>query len=376
MITSGKNFRESALANFLLLPALLMQLLIFVAFLLLAGYFSQSESGTDQFPDIATPYFAGLLFKFSSILIFGSWCLLLVYRIFQFRENSKVRNQFLLALIIPFAFGAIIYGIDFMNYNLHRNELNRYCIQTKAVRNNYPFQHEVLAVTTDSNDSYLITGQPAEIGNTIILTNNNNVLKWQESTTSVPSLYKFKSGDFLPVEIQATRTINKRILNRNELIDEINRTGRPNINPYNPLVTVYEAKSNTDQHCFSIQNKNGNLILLDECNSNKLSFPPIRNYYPVSGLQSGQLIFQDSGSKTIITFIRPGTYNSAMIDDQSVSATHAHLGRFQHDKSDILKLPISPSTLNPDHIRGGFIQDNELIIFMNNCWWVISLPEN
>ena len=188
MITSGKNFRESALANFLLLPAMLMQLIIFVAFLLLVAYFSQTGRGTDQFPDIATPYFAGLFFKFSSILILGSWCLLLVYRIFQFRENGKIRNQFLLALIIPFAFGAVIYGIDFMNYNLHRNELNRYCIQTKAVRNNYPFQHEVLAVTSDSNDSYLITGQPTEIGNTIILTNNSNVPKWQESTTSAPLL--------------------------------------------------------------------------------------------------------------------------------------------------------------------------------------------
>ncbi|MBK9045242.1 MAG: hypothetical protein IPL74_00630 [Bacteroidetes bacterium] len=279
MITSGKNFRESALANFLLLPAMLMQLIIFVAFLLLVAYFSQTGRGTDQFPDIATPYFAGLFFKFSSILILGSWCLLLVYRIFQFRENGKIRNQFLLALIIPFAFGAVIYGIDFMNYNLHRNELNRYCIQTKAVRNNYPFQHEVLAVTSDSNDSYLITGQPTEIGNTIILTNNSNVLKWQESTTSAPLLYKFKSGDFLPVEIQATHTINKRILNRNELIDEINGTGRPNINPYNPLVTVYEAKSINNQHCFSFQNKNENLILLNDCNQNKLSFPPYQKLF-------------------------------------------------------------------------------------------------
>lgn len=376
MISPGKNFRESALANFLLLPAALMQLIIFVSLVLLVGYFSQNGSGTDQFPDIATPYLAGLLFKFISILIFGSWCLILVYRIFQFRENIKVRNQFLLVLIIPFAFGAIIYGIDFMNYNLHRNELNRYCIQTKAIRNNYPFQHEVLAVTTDSNGIYLITGQSAEIGNTIILTSNSNVLKWQESTTSAPSLYKFKSGDFLAVEIQAIPTITKRILNRNELIDEINGTGRPNINPYNPLVTVYKAQSNNNQHCFSFQNKNENLILLNDCNQNKLSFPPIKNYYPVTGLQSGQIIFQNSGSKTIITLIRPGTYNSAMIDDHSLSTNYTFLGRFQHDKSDILKLPVSPSKLNPDHIRGGFIQDNELIIFMNNCWWVISVPEN
>lgn len=298
-----------------------------------------------------------------------------MYRIFQFRENGKIRNQFLLALIIPFAFGAVIYGIDFMNYNLHRNELNRYCIQTKAVRNNYPFQHEVLAVTSDSNDSYLITGQPTEIGNTIILTNNSNVLKWQESTTSAPLLYKFKSGDFLPVEIQATHTINKRILNRNELIDEINGTGRPNINPYNPLVTVYEAKSINNQHCFSLQNKNENLILLNDCNQNKLSFPyqKLLSGYRIT---IGPNNFPGFRLKTIITLIRPGTYNSALIDDQSVSVTQTFLGRFQNDKSDILKLPVSPSTLNPDHIRGGFIQENELIIFMHNCWWAISLPEN
>ena len=376
MISPGKNFRESALANFLLLPAVLLQLIIFVAFLLLAGYFSQSGSGTDQFPDIATPFFAGLFLKFGSILIFGIWCLLLVYRIFQFRENSRIRNQFLLALIIPFAFGAIIYGIDFMNYNLHRNELNRYCIQTKAVRNNYPFQDEVLAVTKDSTGIFLFTGKATEIGNTIILTKNSHGVKWQESTTISPLLYQFKSGAFPPIELQNTGTVKKRILNRNELIDEISESGRPNINPYNPLVTVYEAKSNNNQQCFSLQNKDGSLIVLDNCSSNKLRFSSIKNYFPVTGLQSGEILFQDSVSNTIITLIRPATYNSALITDPSATSTYTFLGRFQNEKSDILKLPVSQSILNPDHIRGGFIQDNELIIFMTNCWWIISLPEN
>jgi hypothetical protein len=375
LISPGKNFKESALANFLLLPAILMQLIILVAFFLLAGYFSQSGSGTDQFPDIATPYFAGILLKYVSILIFGCWCLLIVYRIFQHRDESKIRNRFLLTLIIPFAFGAIVYVFDYINYNKHRNEIYKYCIQTKAIRNNYPFQHEVLAVTSDANEAYLITGQPAEIGNTIILTKNSHGVKWQESTTTSPLLYQFKSGAFPTIELQNAGTVKKRILNRNELIDEISESGRPNINPYNPLVTVYEAKSNNNQHCFSLQNKNESLILLDDCNPNTLPFPPIKNYFPITGLQSGQILLQDSDSKTIITLIRPATYNSALIPDPSATSTFTFLGRFQNEKSDILKLTVSPSKFNPDLIRGGFILDNELIIFMNNCWWVISLPE-